>query len=58
MKVLLGIALRQVGGFIESLPNLIDLNWTEVTVFSLFHRQKGLADKIQTEDKKPAAPAA
>lgn len=53
MKVLFGIALRQVGGFIESLPKLIDFNWTEVTVF---RRQKKLTDKIPTEDKKPAAP--
>ena len=42
MKELFGMALRQTTGFVESLLQLIDLNWTVLNFSTLCRRQKTL----------------
>ena len=46
MKVLFGMALRQTTGFVESLPRLIDLDWTVPNFSTLNRRQKTLKVNI------------
>ncbi|NJM81452.1 MAG: IS5 family transposase [Tabrizicola sp.] len=46
MKVLLGMALRQTTGFVESLLCLIGLGWDVPDVSTLSRRQKTLAENI------------
>jgi hypothetical protein len=43
MKVLFGMALRQTTGFVESLLQLVSLNWTVPGFSTLSRRQKTLA---------------
>ncbi|MFP3386015.1 IS5 family transposase, partial [Tritonibacter sp. SIMBA_163] len=46
MKVLFGMALRQTTGFVESLPELVGLDWTVPDFSTLSCRQKTLAVNI------------
>lgn len=46
MKVLFGMALRQTAGFVESLLELIDLDWVVPNFSALCRRQKALAVNI------------
>jgi hypothetical protein len=46
MKVLFGMALRQTTGFVESLLQLVDLNWTVPDLSTLARRQKTLGVNI------------
>ena len=46
MKVLFGMALRQTTGFVESLLQLIDLDWAVPNFSTLSRRQKGLKVNI------------
>jgi len=46
MKVLFGMALRQTTGFVESLLQLIDLDWSVPNFSTLSRRQKGLKVNI------------
>ncbi len=46
MKVLFGMALRQTTGFVESLLELIDLDWAVPNFSTLCRRQKALAVNI------------
>ena len=43
MKVLFGMGLRQTTGFVESLLQLVGLNWTVPGFSTLSRRQKTLA---------------
>ena len=46
IKVLFGMALRQTTGFVESLLQLIDLDWAVPNFSTLSRRQKGLKVNI------------
>ena len=46
MKVLFGMALRQTAGFVESLLQLVGLDWTVPDFSTLSRRQKTLAVNI------------
>jgi hypothetical protein len=46
MKVLFGMALRQTTGFVESLLQLVGLDWTVPDFSTLSRRQKTLAVNI------------
>jgi len=46
MKVLVGMALRQTTGFVESLLQLTDLDWAVWRFSTLSRRQKGLKVNI------------
>jgi hypothetical protein len=46
MKVLFGMALRQTTGYVESLLQLVGLNWTVPDFSTLSRRQKTLAVNI------------
>ena len=46
MKAMLGMAFRQMAGFIESLLHMIDLDWTVPNFSRLSRRQKTLKINI------------
>ena len=52
MKVLFGIALRQTTGFVESLLQLVGLDWTVPDFSTLSRRQKTLAVNIPYRGSK------
>lgn len=52
MRVLFGMALRQTTGFVESLLQLIDLNWAVPNFSTLTHRPKALKVKSPIADHK------
>jgi hypothetical protein len=52
MKVLFGMALRQTTGFVESLLQLVGLNWTVPGFSTLSRRQKTLAVTIPYRGSK------
>jgi hypothetical protein len=54
MKVLFGMALRQTTGFVESLLQLVGLNWTVPGFSTLSRRQKTLAVTTCPAPKAPS----
>tara|TARA_B100000614_G_scaffold233052_1_gene228134 strand:+ start:337 stop:645 length:309 start_codon:yes stop_codon:yes gene_type:complete len=52
MKVLFGMALRQTTGFVESLLQLVGLDWTVPDFSTLSRRQKTLAVNIPYRGSK------